>query len=509
MDWSDGYVTEVSYTHGYYRELTPQYLALGALARGINSPGLGQAPLRMLELGCGQGFSANIIAAANPHIHYTAVDFNPAHIVGGRMLAAEGGVSNVLFKEASFEDIAQEKTDEKYDIIVLHGIYTWVSAENREHILAIARDRLKAGGFVYLSYNTYPGWTAFMPVRHMMLEAASANPGTPIFERLAEAFQLVEKMKEIGSRYFATPGLTERIEKIKAQPRNYLAHEFLNADWTIFHFGEVAADMARAKLTFASYANLMDQIDLFNLSPEQVAFLAEVKDPVRREGLRDMIVNQQFRRDIFGRGLLPLSFNEARGRWLDQRFALVLEAEKISRKIASGRGEVELQAEVYDELLAKLDGGPKTIRELAADPKIAALGWQRLVQAMTILVAQGHCQPALPVAGEGERTKRTDAFNGAVLARARDSGDRGHLASPVTGAGVAADRLVQLYLLAVREKAPDRYRFVWDVFKVQGQKIVKNGKALETEEENLAEITEKLKLFEQGQARVFAALKIR
>jgi len=509
MDWSDGYVTEVSYTHGYYRELTPQYLALGGLARGINAPGLGLAPLRMLELGCGQGFSANIIAAANPHIHYTAVDFNPAHIVGARMLAAEGGVSNVVFKEASFEDIAQENSDEKYDIIALHGIYTWVSAENREHILRIARDRLKAGGFVYLSYNTYPGWTAFMPVRHMMQEAASANPGTPIFDRLTDAFQLVDKMKEIGARYFTTPGLSERIDKIKAQPRNYLAHEFLNADWTIFHFGEVAADMARAKLTFACSAHLMEQIDLFNLSPEQTALLNEVKDPVRREGLRDMIVNQQFRRDIFGRGLLPFSLNEARARWLDQRFALVIEAEKIPRKITSIRGEIELQAEVYDRLLSKLDGGPKTIRELASDPHVAELGWQRTLQALTILVAQGHCLPALPVAGEGDRVKRVDAFNAAVIARARDNADRGFLASPVTGAGIAVDRMVQLYLLAAREKAQDRYRFVWDVFKAQGQKIVKDGKALETDEENLSEITERLKIFEQGQARVLAALKVR
>jgi len=509
MDWSDGYVTEVSYTHGYYRELTPQYLALGALSRGINAPGLGQAPLRMLELGCGQGFSANVIAAANPHIHYTAVDFNPAHIVGARMLAAEGGVSNVLFKEASFEDIAQEKTDEKYDIIVLHGIYTWVSAENREHILTIVRDRLRAGGYVYLSYNSYPGWTHVMPVRHMMREAAAANPGAPIFDRLAESFQLVEKMKEIGARYLTTPGLAERFDKIKLQPRNYLAHEFLNAEWTIFHFSEVAADMARAKTTFASSANLMDQIDIFNLSPEQVTFLNEIKDPVRREDLRDMILNQQFRRDIFGRGLLPLSLNESRGRWLEQRFALILEADKVPRKIPSVRGEIELQAEIYDAILGKLDGGPKTVRELVTDQKIASFGWQRLLQAVTILVAQGHCAPALPVAGEGERTKRADAFNAAVMLRARDSNDRGQLASPVTGAGVPADRLVQLYLLAAREKAPDRYRYVWEIFKTQGQKIVKDGKALETEDENLAEVTERLKVFEQGQARVFAALKVR
>jgi SAM-dependent methyltransferase len=505
--WSEGYVIEIGYTHGYYRELSPHYLALAALARGLRAPGSGHAPLHVLELGCGQGFSANLIAAANPHIHYTAVDFNPVHIAGALALAAEASVSNVDFIEASFEDIVGDHKDDYFDIIALHGIYSWVSAENRAHILTIIRDCLKTGGFVYLSYNCYPGWTPVLPIRRMMRDAAGSD--FPIADQLDTAFRLFDQMKEIGARYLATPGLAERVDKFKTMPRNYLAHEFMNADWSIFHFADVAADMASAKLTFAGSAHVLDLLDILNFSPEQMAFLASIKDPVRRESLRDLIVNQQFRRDIFGRGLLPLSVSESRARWLDQRLALSMEASKIPRKLASLRGELELQPEVYDALLGKLDGGPKTLRELASDPAIAALGWQRLLQATTLLVGQGHCHPALPEAGEAARVKRTDAFNGAVLARARDSADLTFLASPVTGGGIQADRLTQLYLLAVRDKAPDRYRFVWEVLKAQGQKIVKDGTTLETDADNLAEVTDKLKAFEAGPARVLATLKVR
>lgn len=147
-DWSAGYVTEVGYTHGYYRELVPQYLALAALARGVAAPGLKAAPLRVLELGCGQGLSANLIAAANPHIGYTAIDFNPAHIAGAQGLAAAAGTPNVHFNEASFEEIAADDTIGRFDVITLHGIYTWVSAENRAHIVRIARDKLMPGGLL-------------------------------------------------------------------------------------------------------------------------------------------------------------------------------------------------------------------------------------------------------------------------------------------------------------------------------------------------------------------------
>ena len=70
------------------------------------------------------------------------------------------------------------------------------------------------------------------------------------------------------------------------------------------------------------------------------------------------------------------------------------------------------------------------------------------------------------------------------------------------------DRIGQLFLLAGREKAPDHARFVWDVLKIQGQKIVKDGKVLDTEEENLAGLAERAKLFAEKTAPVLAKLGI-
>ena len=156
--WADGYVTEVGYTYGYYPELVPSRLAFACLTKGVGVYGLDTKPLRLLELGCGQGLSANIIAATNPHIDYTAVDFNPARIAGAKALACDALTPNVHFREASFEEIAADETLGEFDVISLHGIYTWVSARTAEHIVRIARDKLKTGGLLYVSYNSYPGW---------------------------------------------------------------------------------------------------------------------------------------------------------------------------------------------------------------------------------------------------------------------------------------------------------------------------------------------------------------
>ena len=509
QDWSAGYITEVGYTCGFYPELVPSRLAFACLTKGVAAPGLGAEPIRLLELGCGQGLSANLIAAANPQIDYTAIDFNPAHIAGAQALAKEAGTPNLRFIEASFADIAQDSGLGEFDVITLHGIYSWVSAENRDHIVSIARGKLKTGGLLYVSYNCYPGWSPVVPIRRVLTDVSEVSPKEPIFGRLSEGLRLFGRLKEINARCItANPGLAERIEHIKKLQRNYAVHEYLNGEWTIFHSPDVAAGMARAKLSYVGSAQVLDHVDAINLTIDQVKFLSEIKDTARREYFRDLIVNQQFRRDIFVKGIQPLGFLSARDKWLDLRLVLSGRAADMPRKVKGVLGEAELQAEVYEPILAKLDGRPKTVRELLANPPVAALGLARVQQAIMILIGAGRCHIALPDSGEPERIKRTSALNLAIMRRARESADLAYLASPVTGAGLDVDRFTQLFLLAGREKAPGRVRFVWDLLQMQGQKIVKEGKLLETGEENLAELQERERAFSEKAAPVLAALGI-
>jgi hypothetical protein len=180
----------------------------------------------------------------------------------------------------------------------------------------------------------------------------------------------------------------------------------------------------------------------------------------------------------------------------------------VPRKVKGALGEAELQDEVYEPILAKLDGQPKAVRELLANPSIANLGLVRLQQALMILLGQARCHIALPSSGETERAKRTGALNLAIMRRARESADLACLASPVIGGAIEIDRIGQLFLLAAREKAPDRARFVWDLLKIQGQKIVKDGKVLDTEEENLAELKERARLRAEKAVPVLAMLGI-
>ena len=59
--WTDGYVTDIDYTHGYYPQLNPARLQLAMAAVGLDSPVVRSA----CELGFGQGLSINLHAAAS------------------------------------------------------------------------------------------------------------------------------------------------------------------------------------------------------------------------------------------------------------------------------------------------------------------------------------------------------------------------------------------------------------------------------------------------------------
>src|SRR5262249_48536004 len=159
MDWTAGYVTEIDYTHGYYRELCPGVLRLACLSAGIAPPST--KPLRYLELGYGQGLSLNIHAAAIAS-EFWGTDFNPTQVAHARALADASG-SGVNLLDDSFAELAARQDLPEFDVIALHGIWSWISEENSRAIVDLIGRKLRVGGMLYISYNCLPGWSPMLP----------------------------------------------------------------------------------------------------------------------------------------------------------------------------------------------------------------------------------------------------------------------------------------------------------------------------------------------------------
>ncbi|MFT0891677.1 methyltransferase regulatory domain-containing protein [Pseudochelatococcus sp. G4_1912] len=478
-EWSEGYVTEVEYTIGFFAELAPELLRFAMLSQGLDAP---RGPISYLELGAGHGLTSNIIAAVNPDVDVVAVDFNPTHITRAKALADKAGTKNVKFLERSFQDLARDDSLQSFDIIALHGVYSWVSEANRGYIRDIIRRNLKPGGIVYVSYNAYPGWSSGSTLQRVLRDGGALGGGS-VQQQVSRGIGLLNRLKELNAGFFAsTPGADARLEDMKKHPISYLAHEYMNSDWDAFFFSDVAKALGESKVVYGTQANLAGQTDLLNFTQEQRELLGSVPDPIFREMTRDIILNTSFRRDIYVRGANQLSKQVQKDIWNNQRFVLLQAPADVPRKIGSRVGEVTLQAEVYDPVLAALAKGPQTLADLMKDEGVARISWERAAEALHFLAMLGVVHLALPAEGDADRAVRAKAVNTAILERVEAGDDIQALASPVTGSGVGIDNLSQLFVLAHWKGAEDKVVFVRQILKDRGHNVMKDGVVVEDEE---------------------------
>lgn len=508
-DWTSGYVADVGYTYGCYHELNPLRIQLAFLNAGLAFPKAGSA----CELGFGQGVSASMHAAASL-TQWHGTDFNPSQAGFAQELTAASGAKAHLFDDA-FADFCARTELPDFDFIGLHGIWSWISDENRQVIVDFVRRKLKVGGVLYISYNTQPGWAATIPLRTIMREYAdvAGSQSDGIVRRIDAALNFTDRLLKTNPIYAqVNPQVAERLKQLQPQSRNYLAHEYFNRDWHPMPFSDMARYLGAAKLSYACSAYYFDHVEILNLTAEQQGFLKEIDDPVFRETVRDFMVNQQFRRDYWVKGARKLNGVEQQQKLRALRLVLISHRADISLKVKAAFGEAELSSEVYDPLLDLMaDHRVMTLGEIEENLSIRKIGLGKLLQAVMVMVGAGHMTIAQDESIVLQTKENTDRLNRYLLAKAYGSGDVAFLASPVTAGGIPAGRFHQLFIEAINrgESEPQAWaRFVWEIISGQGQTIQKDGKALATAEENLAELTEQAKEFNQKRLPILKALQI-
>jgi len=507
-DWTSGYVADIGYTYGYYGELNPTRIKLAFLNAGLAFPEVGTA----CELGFGQGVSTNFHAAAAV-TSWHGTDFNPSQAGFAQELARICGSGAHLFDEAFDAFCTRDLPD--FDYIGLHGIWSWISDENRAIIVDCIRRKLKVGGVLYISYNTLPGWSAFAPMRHLMTQHAQIEgaDGAGIVSRINGAIEFTDQLLAINPAYArANPQIADRFEKLKGHNRQYLAHEYFNADWEPMHFSDMNKWLSGAKLSYACSANLIDSVEAVNFTKEQSEFLKGITDVTFRETVRDFMVNQQFRKDYWVKGPRKINPIHQAAALRGIRLLLTSQADGIGLKVNTLAGEASLSEAVYKPLIDFMaDHKVRSVAQLEEHLVKQGLTLPQIIQAVVVMVSLGHLAIAQDEGIASKRLKSTQALNTHLMELARSSGDIAFLASPVTGGGHGVPRFQQIFLLARQQghKTPAQWaEFAWMWLKAQGQMLLKDGQPLKTEEENLAELKAQAIDFESKHLPILKALQI-
>ena len=260
--WAAGYVADIGYTAGFYRETAPGHMAFAALSLG-GSPGRALQPaahararLRARVRPCAAG-------RRQPDVAFEGYDFNPEHVAHARRLGAGAGLDNLTVSETGFEEAAARGGDNDCDVIAAHGILSWVARPIQDAIVAIVRQRLQPDGMFYVSYNCMPGWAPIAPIRQLMVEVKRRNPGSSE-RQLARALELVSRLRQGNALYFAAnPPAARQLDAMLKMDRTYLAHEYLDEHWDLFWFSDVAARLGEAKLGYVASATLPENLDSY------------------------------------------------------------------------------------------------------------------------------------------------------------------------------------------------------------------------------------------------------
>lgn len=504
----DGYISEVDYLYGYYPETSPVRLRLALLAAGIGHS-VGTAP-NYLELGFGQGLSLSINAATNGGNFY-GTDFNPAQVANALELAEATGKPISIFDD-SFEQLAARSDLPQFDIIALHGIWSWVSDESRQAIVEIARDRLKPGGIFYISYNVTPGWSPAMPLRHLMSEYSKRAAIGGILERAEKAINFVNQVMDSGAAYFAThPQLKARLEQIRNQDPHYVAHEYFNAEWEPMAFSKVADILSDAKLTFAGSANILDNIPALSVPSSAAGLLHEITDPILRETTLDYFVNRQFRRDIFVKGLRRMDGHQLRATVSRQQFTLLSNASDCPSAIGTSVGEAELKHEIYAPVMAAMeaaDGKICSVEQLAECEVCKNIDFWQIWESLLVLTGAGAVAPLDNREIDADREGAASSLNDFICAKSESLAGMQFLASPLIGSAVPVLRIDQIFLKAMSDGVDDVPSRAWEVLSAQGQRLIVDGHELTDKDANMEELRRLFEVFARSKLPTLRSLGI-
>jgi SAM-dependent methyltransferase len=440
--WSRGYPVGQPYPAAWHGFQSPAHLAAACALMGAAWEVSPDQPMQIAEIGCGSGYTANVLAAGNPNAQVLGLDYNPAHIAEARSMAAAAGLPNARFEATDLAELdgAELERLPEFDLVTVHGLWSWVADPVREGVLRLLRRRLKPGGVVLMTYNALPGAGGALGLSRLVRGALQRAGSTA--EGIAAARDTVEKLVAAEAVHLHDSTWRRLLLGEMGEARaGYLLHEFITDHWRPCFFADVRDAMATARCEFVGSASLDENFPTMSLTPAQQEIWNAAPDATARQLVLDLCVPRAFRRDIYVRGLRRVHA-EAAVAAIPLLAATHGEGE---RKLRSQAGEAALPPRVMEPMRLALEAGPQQIGALLALP---GCGNVTPTEALAMLLGSGSAVPLWRRPGEGagwdganEAAKRLNRVAAQRLAAHGAGSGRLALASPALGGGLPVDAM--------------------------------------------------------------------
>lgn len=219
-----GDYSEIIYESKVSRLRHPDYLATLGFLLGLPRSDIRGA--RILAVGCGTGRHLVPLAHELPQATIVGVDPEADPLRWGRELARLCRVSNLTLLEGYVGDLQ----DEHFDIILVHGVYSWISHDSRAVLRRDLARCLQPGGIMVVSHNVVPGWR----IRQIIKDAILLIPGYQEMCDVRERISLVRDFLAAFADNVTAEGMgytsliAREVGRLQREPDHYLRHELMH-----------------------------------------------------------------------------------------------------------------------------------------------------------------------------------------------------------------------------------------------------------------------------------------
>jgi ubiquinone/menaquinone biosynthesis C-methylase UbiE len=292
--------SEVIFESKVSRTQHPDYIA--SLIHALSGLAIEWEGGKVLSIGCGTGRSLVPLAIEYPNTTWIGCDYAREPLERGRKLAEICGAKNCAFLVGGTDELKSRD----FNLIVVLGVFTWISKVEQEKLLLEISRLLKSGGALLISHNVPPGWQIRDTVRKYLIETLGGIEGKLSHKEQMEYAhsQIAKLLNSISGSSFYNLLLQQELKRLSKTSLPHLFHEYLNPHTSAINVINLAQIFSKLNLFYVGDTRWrrMSSLEFKNL-PNGITI--SPNDLASKLSFNDILNGVSFRESLFVKDSLP------------------------------------------------------------------------------------------------------------------------------------------------------------------------------------------------------------